>query len=152
MRRVWFILATAVLLSAAAVPAFAFGSRDDAEPASAKALGPADKSVDASADKPADKQAAPGADAADWNAVRQGDSVELSGKIRLVGSEAANSLVLTDAADKDWYVDEPERGLLAGKEQRSVKLSAVVRLDEVKFANGKRLDDKRVLTSIKVLE
>ena len=142
MKRVWLLLAAAVLLSAASVPAFAFGGRDEAEPAPAKALEPA-----VQGDSPAPAAAGP-----DWTTVRQGDRVELSGKVRLVGSEAANSLVLTDAAGRDWYVDEPERGKLAGKEQRQVRLSAGIRLDEVKFANGKRLDDKRVLTGITVLE
>ena len=88
----------------------------------------------------------------DWASVKEGDRVIVSGKIRLVGSAASNSLVLTDSSDKDWYVDDAEREKLALMEQRETTLSAVVRLDPIKFADGTELPDKRVLTGIELVK
>ena len=82
------IFAVMLVVAAAALPVFAFGSRDK-EPAANP----------------------------DWTQVKEGDRVIVSGKIRLVGS-AGQQLVLTDSSDKDWYVDEAERDVLALMEQR----------------------------------
>gem|GEM_PF-1620871 len=150
MRRGALGIAILCAMIAAGLPAFAFGSRESDRKEIERKENESASSVETTA--PAPGTGAPAQVGPDWNAVREGDRVELAGKIRLVGSEAASNLVLTDAAGKDWYVDGPERGVLAGKEQRDVRLSAVVRLDMVKFANGKRLEDKRVLTGIRVLE
>ena len=117
------VLTALLVVAVTALPMFAFGSRDK-EPAANP----------------------------DWTQVKEGDRVIVSGKIRLVGSAASNSLVLTDSSDKDWYVDEAERDVLALMEQRETTLSAVVRLDPIKFADGTELPDKRVLTGIEVVK
>ena len=117
------VLTALLVVAVTALPMFAFGSRDK-EPAANP----------------------------DWTQVKEGDRVIVSGKIRLVGSAASNSLVLTDSSDKDWYVDDAEREKLALMEQRETTLSAVVRLDPIKFADGTELPDKRVLTGIEVVK
>ena len=117
------VLTALLVVAVTALPMFAFGSRDK-EPAANP----------------------------DWTQVKEGDRVIVSGKIRLVGSAVSNSLVLTDSSDKDWYVDEAERDVLALMEQRETTLSAVVRLDPIKFADGTELPDKRVLTGIEVVK
>ena len=117
------VLTALLVVAVTALPMFAFGSRDK-EPAANP----------------------------DWTQVKEGDRVIVFGKIRLVGSAASNSLVLTDSSDKDWYVDEAERDVLALMEQRETTLSAVVRLDPIKFADGTELPDKRVLTGIEVVK
>ena len=117
------VLTALLVVAVTALPLFAFGSRDK-EPAANP----------------------------DWTQVKEGDRVIVSGKIRLVGSAVSNSLVLTDSSDKDWYVDEAERDVLALMEQRETTLSAVVRLDPIKFADGTELPDKRVLTGIELVK
>lgn len=117
------VLTALLVVAVTALPMFAFGSRDK-EPAANP----------------------------DWTQVKEGDRVIVFGKIRLVGSAASNSLVLTDSSDKDWYVDEAERDVLALMEQREATLSAVVRLDPIKFADGTELPDKRVLTGIELVK
>lgn len=117
------VLTALLVVAVTALPMFAFGSRDK-EPAANP----------------------------DWTQVKEGDRVIVSGKIRLVGSAASNSLVLTDSSDKDWYVDEAERDVLALMEQRETTLSAVVRMDPIKFADGTELPDKRVLTGIELVK
>ena len=117
------VLTALLVVAVTALPMFAFGSRDK-EPAANP----------------------------DWTQVKEGDRVIVFGKIRLVGSAASNSLVLTDSSDKDWYVDEAERDVLALMEQRETTLSAVVRLDPIKFADGTELPDKRVLTGIELVK
>ena len=117
------VLTALLVVAVTALPMFAFGSREQ-EPAANP----------------------------DWTQVKEGDRVIVSGKIRLVGSAVSNSLVLTDSSDKDWYVDEAERDVLALMEQRETTLSAVVRLDPIKFADGTELPDKRVLTGIELVK
>lgn len=117
------ILTALLVVVVAALPMFAFGSREQKAAANP-----------------------------DWANVKEGDRITISGKIRLVGSAASNSLVLTDSSDKDWYVDDAERDVLALMEQREATLSAVVRLDPIKFADGTELPDKRVLTGIEVVK
>ena len=117
------VLTVMLVVAVTALPMFAFGSREQ-EPVTNP----------------------------DWATVKEGDRVIVSGKIRLVGSAASNSLVLTDSSDKDWYVDSAERETLALMEQREATLSAVVRLDPLKFADGTELPDKRVLTGIEVVK
>jgi hypothetical protein len=123
MKAKFAVLTVMLVVAVTALPMFAFGSRDK-EPAANP----------------------------DWTQVKEGDRVIVSGKIRLVGSAASNSLVLTDSSDKDWYVDEAEREKLALMEQREATLSAVVRLDPIKFADGTELPDKRVLTGIELVK
>ncbi len=123
MKRKYAVLAVVLFVIAASLPLFAFGFWDK------------------------DPIANP-----DWESVRDGAHVVISGRIRLVGSAMSNSLVLTDKSDKDWYVDDAEREKLARMEQREATLSAVVRLDPIKFADGTELPDKRVLTGIEVVE
>ena len=117
------VLTALLVVAVTALPLFAFGSRDK-EPAANP----------------------------DWTQVKEGDRVIVSGKIRLVGSAVSNSLVLTDSSDKDWYVDDSEREVLARMEQREATLSGVVRLEPLKFADGTELPDKRVLTGIELVK
>ena len=123
MKAKFAVLTVMLVVAVTALPMFAFGSRDK-EPAANP----------------------------DWTQVKEGDRVIVSGKIRLVGSAVSNSLVLTDSSDKDWYVDEAVRDVLALMEQRETTLSAVVRLEPLKFADGTELPDKRVLTGIEVVK
>ena len=123
MKAKFAVLTVMLVVAVTALPMFAFGSRDK-EPAANP----------------------------DWTQVKEGDRVIVSGKIRLVGSAVSNSLVLTDSSDKDWYVDDSEREVLARMEQREATLSGVVRLEPLKFADGTELPDKRVLTGIELVK
>ena len=89
---------------------------------------------------------------ADWENVKNGATVRVSGRIRRVGNEPMTSLVITDADDKDWYLDEEGEKLLRMGEQRTVHVKAVVELKEMVLANGKRLNAKRILTGVAVLD
>ncbi len=86
----------------------------------------------------------------DWHEVREGERVEITGRLRLVGSASFNDLVLTDNAGRDWYVDDSEREKLASYEQQVVTFRAIVKRKEIVLANGKKLPDRRVLTKVVV--
>ncbi len=88
---------------------------------------------------------------ADWERSRSGDKVELSGTVRLVGSEPFTELVITDGEGRDWYVDEGSRALLAALEHRPVRVSGTVTRKEMKLANGTKLPDRRNLADIALL-
>src|SRR6056297_1251442 len=86
----------------------------------------------------------------DWQDVSEGERVEITGRLRLVGSASFNDLVITDDAGRDWYVDDSERKKLASYEQQVVTLRAIVKRREIVLANGKKLPDRRVLTKVVV--
>ena len=68
--------------------------------------------------------------------VVDGQTIEVWGKIRLVGSEPFPELVITDDSGNDWYIDEGSREAVQAYEQRRVRLSAIVSLKSPKLANA----------------
>jgi hypothetical protein len=86
-----------------------------------------------------------------YETVRTGQTVELSGRIRLVGSEPFPELVLSDAGDHDWYIAGESRNLVSGYEQRTVTVRGKVELKEMVLANGRSLGYRRVLSELVVL-
>lgn len=86
-----------------------------------------------------------------WEIVSEGQMVTVSGKIRRVGSEPMSFIVLTDSADKDWYLDEAGERLLQGYEQVQLRVTGTVELKEMTLANGKKLGARRILTAISII-
>ncbi len=84
--------------------------------------------------------------------VVDGQTVEVWGKIRLVGSEPFPELVITDDSGNDWYIDEESREAVQAYEQRRVRLSAIVRLKSLTLANGTALPERRILKAVTVLD
>lgn len=92
------------------------------------------------------------APSADWTTVTDGQTVEVSGRIRLVGSDPFPDLVLTDDQGKDWYIDDASKAVVKGLEQQRVRVSAVVSLKTLKLANGTALPERKILSSVSVLK
>lgn len=89
---------------------------------------------------------------ANWETALDGQAVEVSGRIRRVGSDPLSRLVITDADGHDWSLDKEGQKTLALREERDVRVSAIVRLRPQVLGNGKRLPDKRELTQVRLLE
>jgi hypothetical protein len=87
-----------------------------------------------------------------YESARTGALVEVTGRVRLVGSEPFPELVITDGDNHDWYIAREDRAALREFEQRTVTCRGVVSREEMTLANGKRLDDRRVLSAVKVVE
>jgi hypothetical protein len=78
--------------------------------------------------------------------------VELSGRVRLVGSEPFPDLVLTGEDKEDWYLEGPDRRTLQAYEQRTLKVRGRAELRELSLANGRSLGFRRFLRDVEILE
>lgn len=89
---------------------------------------------------------------ADWVTVKNGQKVSVFGTLRLVGTGFFNDFVITDAQGHDWYVDKAERAAIKGFEQKTIAVDAVVMRMAMTLADGRKLEDRRVLTKIKIVK
>ena len=87
----------------------------------------------------------------DASEARDGDRVEVEGRVRLVGSEPFSDLVITDDFGNDWYVAE-DRGVLGSLEQQRVIVQADIRRRRMTLANGRELGQRLELYDIVVIE
>ncbi|MDR2158751.1 MAG: hypothetical protein LBP23_01650 [Treponema sp.] len=81
----------------------------------------------------------------------EGQTLTVTGTVRLVGNEPFTELVLTDGAGNDWYIDEDSRSLLASRQHRTVTVRGRVRLLEMVLANGRVLGTRRIIRGATLL-
>ncbi|MHC6202244.1 hypothetical protein ACYULU_03515 [Breznakiellaceae bacterium SP9] len=129
------MLALAGVILALPVQVFSLGRRD---------TGKAPQTQDAP------EQTAP--DAALYESAVSGQFVELSGRVRLVGSEPFPDLVLTDSEEHTWYIDPADRKILSPYEQQTVTIRGAVELTEMVLANGKSLGSRRILSGVTLVK
>ena len=84
--------------------------------------------------------------------VVSGQLVEITGRVRLVGNMPFPRLVITDEAQRDWYIDEEEKRVLDGFDQRDVTVRARVELVEIILADNQVRRVRRVIREIVVRE
>jgi hypothetical protein len=96
--------------------------------------------------------APPAPDAALYESAVSGQEVEVSGRVRLVGSEPFPDLVLTDQEEHTWYIDPADRKTIAAYEQQTVTIRGTVELKEMVLANGKSLGSRRTLSGITLVK
>jgi hypothetical protein len=82
---------------------------------------------------------------------REGQLVELEGRVRLVGSEPFPELVLTGEDGHNWFIAPEDRTVLSAYEQRSVTIRGRVKLQEMILANGQRLETRRILSGVSLV-
>jgi hypothetical protein len=82
----------------------------------------------------------------------EGQQVEVSGRVRLVGSASFPELVLTDTRDRDWYIDGASREVLEAYEQRTVTVRGTLTLQKMILADGRVLETRRILTGLSLVE
>jgi hypothetical protein len=78
--------------------------------------------------------------------------VEISGRVRLVGSEPFPDLVITGEDGQDWYPEGPSRQALRSFEQRIIRVRGRVELRELVLANGHSLGFRRFLLDVEIPE
>jgi hypothetical protein len=81
-----------------------------------------------------------------------GQTVEVSGLVRLVGSEPFPDMVLADTDEHIWYIAPGDRKILSSYEQRTVTIRGTVELMEMVLANGKSLGTRRILSDISIVK
>ena len=86
-----------------------------------------------------------------WEKATAGQIAQVSGKVRRVGNDPLTVLIITDSADRDWYLDEAGTSLLQSYEQRAIMVKGTVELKEMVLANGKKLGTRRILTDVTII-
>jgi len=76
--------------------------------------------------------------------------VQVTGKVRLVGSGPMPELVIT-GPDKEWYIDREEEHKLKDMQHRTVAVEGTETVIELKFANGMSAGERRTLKKIKII-
>jgi hypothetical protein len=87
-----------------------------------------------------------------WVTVANRDRVMVSGRLHVVGNAMRPSWVITDGEGHDWYIDDTGRDAVAGLDQQEVTVDAVVTRMAMTLADGRKLEDRRVLTKIKIVK
>jgi hypothetical protein len=81
----------------------------------------------------------------------QGQLVEVTGIIRVVGNEPFSELVITEEGMQTWYIEEESKALLGGYQQRNITIRGTVELQEMILANGRHLETRRILKGISLI-
>jgi hypothetical protein len=76
--------------------------------------------------------------------------VQVTGRVRLVGSAPMSELVIT-RQDKSWYIEREEGHKLFDLQQRTVTVEGEETVVELKFANGRSAGERRTLKNIKII-
>jgi hypothetical protein len=80
----------------------------------------------------------------------KGVQVQVTGKVRLVGTGLFPQLVVT-APDKEWYIEKDEEHKLKDLQQRTVTLEGRETVKTLTFASGLPAGERRTLKKIKIL-
>ena len=88
-----------------------------------------------------------------YNSAVSGQIVEITGKVRLVGSEPFSEMVITEAGKYDWYIENTEdRKLISSHQQEIVTIRGTVILKEMILADGKKLGSRKILSGISLIK
>jgi len=87
-----------------------------------------------------------------WNNIKTGDILKIHGIIRRLGNEPFSTLVLTDQEENYWYLDIESIKEFLLPEQEYITVIATVERKLMILANGKIINDKRIIKIIKISE
>ena len=122
---------SAVIIFCMSVPLFARGAKDS---------------------EPQIIQVSPEAAVADtYGKIANGDTIKVSGRVRLVGSEPFSEMIITDRKGRDWHIAPESRGSLANKEQQTVRVRGRVEIKEMIMADGRLLGYRVILHDVRLL-
>jgi hypothetical protein len=78
-------------------------------------------------------------------------SVEVSGRVRLVGSGPNTELVIT-GKDREWYVSPKDRNKLMKLQQQVVRVRGKESFVDLRFANGMSAGRRYILEDIRLVK
>jgi hypothetical protein len=76
--------------------------------------------------------------------------IQITGRVRLVGSDLFSELVIT-SPDGEWYIAKEEKNKLNDLQNRTVTIEGVETVTEMKFVNGLSAGKRRELKNIKII-
>jgi hypothetical protein len=85
------------------------------------------------------------------SAVTEGVAVQVSGRVRLVGTTLFPELVIT-GPDTEWYVDRDEMFKLADLQHRMVTIEGTETVAQLFWANGRPAGERRILKDINIID
>ena len=77
--------------------------------------------------------------------------VQVTGRVRLVGSGPVSELVIT-GQEREWYVIREEQNKLFDLQHRTVTIECYENVTELRFANGLSAGERRTIKDIKILK
>jgi len=80
----------------------------------------------------------------------KGTMIQVTGRVRLVGSDPLPDLVIT-GKDREWYVVKDEEYKLKDLQQRIVTVEALETVQKLTFASGRPANDRYILKNIKII-
>ena len=84
------------------------------------------------------------------SAAVQSTVVQVSGRVRLVGSEPFSELVIT-GQDREWYIDKDDEHKLKDLQHRTVTVEGAETVKALTFANGLPAGERRTLKNIRII-
>jgi hypothetical protein len=81
-----------------------------------------------------------------------GKVITVTGRVRLVGTAAFSSLVISDKENNDWYLENDDRQKLNRMEQRQVTVKGKAEYQDMILANGKKVGVRRFLRNITIID
>jgi hypothetical protein len=86
------------------------------------------------------------------SAMREDQStlVQVSGRVRLVGSNPFPDLVIT-GPDREWYIDRDDQHILKDLQHRTVTVEGNETVMALTFANGRPAGERRTLKNIRII-
>ena len=88
---------------------------------------------------------------ADWDTVKNGEKVQVSGHIRLVGNAPFSQFILTDETGRDWYFDQENPIPLNSFDQSEITVKGTARIKEMVLADGSKQEPRRILTDLEII-
>jgi hypothetical protein len=81
----------------------------------------------------------------------EGQVVEITGLVQLLGNEPFTELVLSDEEGRPWYIAPEDRPLLAGREQQRVRVRGTLELRPLILADGTPVGTRRILRGVSIV-
>jgi len=79
------------------------------------------------------------------------NKVQVTGKVRLVGSEPFPELVIS-GSDGEFYIDREDVSKLRDLQQRTVVVEGTLTVRSYNYANGRPAGERRTLKDIKIIK
>jgi len=84
------------------------------------------------------------------NTAVEGNKVQVSGTVRLVGNEPFSEIVITGPT-MEWYIDRGETNLFKEHQHRTITIEGNETVHKLTFANGLPAGERRILKDVKII-
>jgi len=90
------------------------------------------------------------ADGEEKSGTGQYPTVQVTGRVRLVGNEPFTEFVIT-GSDKEWYIPEDEVYKLSDLQHSTITVKGIENVVQLTFASGNPAGERRTLKNIEII-